>query len=36
MDKTSKEHVLEYVLILAVGALLLAIVFTNLQTHFIA
>ena len=36
MDKTSKEHALEYAVILGVGALLLAIVFINLETHFIA
>jgi hypothetical protein len=35
MDSRSKEHVLEYALILGVGALLLALVFINLQAHFI-
>jgi Flp pilus assembly pilin Flp len=36
MDERSKEYALEYALILAVGALLLAIVIINLNTHFIA
>jgi len=36
MDDKSKEHALEYALILGVGALLLAMVFVNLHMHFIA
>lgn len=36
MDERSKEHALEYAWILAVGALLLAMVFINLRTHIIS
>jgi hypothetical protein len=36
MDERSKEYAPEYALILAMGALLMAIVFINLHTHFIA
>jgi hypothetical protein len=35
MDSRSKEHALEYALILGVGALLLAMVFLNLHMRFI-
>jgi hypothetical protein len=33
MDIKTKEHALEYALILGVGALLLAVVFINLHTR---
>jgi Flp pilus assembly pilin Flp len=35
MDSRSKEHALEYGLILGVGALLLVMVFVNLHVHLI-
>jgi hypothetical protein len=35
MDSRSKEHALEYALILGVGALLLAMVFANLHLRFL-
>jgi len=36
MDMETKEHALEYALILGIGALLLVVVFINLHMHFIA
>ncbi len=36
MDDKTKEHALEYALILGVGAVLLALVFLNIHAHFIA
>jgi hypothetical protein len=36
MDEKTKEHALEYALILGVGAILLAFVFVNIHTHIIA
>jgi len=36
MDDKTKEHALEYALILGVGAVLLVIVFLNIHSHFIA
>ncbi len=35
MDDKTKEHALEYALILGFGAVLLALVFVNLHTHII-
>ncbi len=35
MDSKTKEHALEYALILGVGALLLILVVVNLHTHII-
>lgn len=36
MDYKTKEHALEYALILGVGALLLALVFVNIHMRIIA
>ncbi len=35
MDSKSKEHALEYALILGVGALLLVLVVVNIHSHII-
>jgi Flp pilus assembly pilin Flp len=36
MDSKSKEHALEYALILGVGALLLVLVFVNIHSRIFA
>ncbi len=36
MDTKTKEHALEYALILGVGALLLVLVFVNIHAHIFA
>jgi hypothetical protein len=36
MDAKSKEHALEYAVILGVGALMLVLVFVNLHSHIFA
>ena len=36
MDSKSKEHALEYAVILGVGALLLVLVFVNIHSHIFA